>query len=74
MRRGRVAVVWSLSPDFDSVDQFFMQHPHPRIELFELGADVTFELVESIIHLMKLRVNLLESRIRFSPKFCQLVR
>ena len=80
IRRVSRAIVWSLSPNLDSVDQFFVEHPHPRIELFEFGGDVTFELVESVIHLMKLRrnllesfVNLLESRIRFPSKFCQLV-
>jgi len=86
--RTSFAGVPSFAPNLDSVDQFFVKHPHPGIEQFELVADVVFEGAEAVIHLMKscshlleaavnlleAPVNLLKSRIHFATERCYLAR
>jgi hypothetical protein len=61
--RTSFAGVPSFAPNLDSVDQFFVKHPHPGIEQFELVADVVFEGAEAVIHLLKSCGHLLEAPV-----------
>src|ERR1044071_6190223 len=62
-RSARFAAVVSLTANPDSVDQLFVKHPHPGIELFALLGDAAFHAVEPVIHLLESPINLLESPI-----------